>query len=121
MGQTTDDKEDVAQALSKYDFLAMPIVDLEKRLVGIVTVDDAMDVIGGGDHGGLRKMAAMLPLGQAMPPYRRFRHLEGPPALADGADAVGHIHRYDPEPLRKRAGSLPGTERLYPYAVRHRR
>lgn len=43
--KTTDDKEDVAQALSKYDFLAMPIVDLEKRLVGIVTVDDAMDVI----------------------------------------------------------------------------
>ena len=43
--RTLDDKEDVAQALSKYDFLAMPIVDMEQRLVGIVTVDDAMDVI----------------------------------------------------------------------------
>ena len=42
---TMDDKEDVAQALSKYDFLAMPVVDKEERLVGIVTVDDAMDVI----------------------------------------------------------------------------
>ena len=42
---TMDDKEDVAQALSKYDFLAMPVVDKEQRLVGIVTVDDAMEVI----------------------------------------------------------------------------
>ena len=42
--KTTDDKEDVAQALSKYDFLAMPVVDKEQRLVGIVTVDDAMDI-----------------------------------------------------------------------------
>ena len=43
--KTMDDKEDVAQALNKYGFLALPIVDMEQRLVGIVTVDDAMDVI----------------------------------------------------------------------------
>ena len=61
MGKTTDDKEDVAQALSKYDFLAMPIVDLEKRLVGIVTVDDAMDVIEEETTEDFEKMAAMLP------------------------------------------------------------
>ncbi len=42
---TMDDREDVAQDLSKYDFLAMPIVDDEHRLVGIVTIDDAIDVI----------------------------------------------------------------------------
>ena len=59
--KTTDDREDVAQALSKYDFLAMPIVDLEKRLVGIVTVDDAMDVIEGETTEDFEKMAAMLP------------------------------------------------------------
>ena len=35
----------MAQSLSKYDFLAMPIVDDEHRLVGIVTIDDAIDVI----------------------------------------------------------------------------
>ena len=58
---TMDDKEDVAQALSKYDFLAMPIVDLEKRLVGIVTVDDAMDVIEEETTEDFEKMAAMLP------------------------------------------------------------
>ena len=40
---TMDDKEDVAQALSRYDFLAMPVVDKEGRLVGIVTVDDVID------------------------------------------------------------------------------
>ena len=59
--KTTDDKEDVAQALSKYDFLAMPVVDKEQRLVGIVTVDDAMDVIEEETTEDFEKMAAMLP------------------------------------------------------------
>ena len=58
---TMDDKEDVAQALSKYDFLAMPVVDKERRLVGIVTVDDAMDVIEEETTEDFEKMAAMLP------------------------------------------------------------
>ena len=42
---TIEDREDVAQSLSKYDFLAMPVVDDEHRLVGIVTIDDAIDVM----------------------------------------------------------------------------
>ena len=54
---TMDDKEDVAQALSKYDFLAMPVVDKEERLVGIVTVD----VIEEETTEDFEKMAAMLP------------------------------------------------------------
>ena len=97
--KTTDDKEDVAQALSKYDFLAMPIVDLEKRLVGIVTVDDAMDVIEEETTEDFEKMAAMLPSDKPYLAHRRVRHMEGPPAVADGADAVGHVHGHDPEPL----------------------
>jgi magnesium transporter len=56
-----DDKEDVAQALNKYNFLALPIVDMENRLVGIVTVDDAMDVIEEETTEDFEKMAAMLP------------------------------------------------------------
>ena len=40
-----DDKEDVAEAFKKYDFLAMPVVDKEHRLVGIITVDDVLDVM----------------------------------------------------------------------------
>ena len=58
---TMDDKEDVAQALNKYGFLAMPIVDMEQRLVGIVTVDDAMDVLEEAATEDFEKMAAMLP------------------------------------------------------------
>ena len=58
---TMDDKEEVAQALSRYDFLAMPVVDKENRLVGIITVDDAMDVIEEETTEDFEKMAAMLP------------------------------------------------------------
>ena len=42
---TVEDKEDVAKKFSKYDLIALPVVDSENRLVGIVTVDDAIDVI----------------------------------------------------------------------------
>ena len=59
--QTLDDQEDAAQALSKYDFLALPVVDTENRLVGIVTVDDAIDVLQEETTEDIEKMAAMLP------------------------------------------------------------
>ena len=42
---TNTNQEDVARAIQRYDFLALPVVDKEKRLVGIVTVDDLIDVI----------------------------------------------------------------------------
>ena len=59
--QTLDDQEAVARALGKYDFLALPVVDKEDRLVGIVTVDDAMDVLQEEVTEDMEKMAAMLP------------------------------------------------------------
>ena len=59
--QTLDDQEAVARALSKYDFLALPVVDTEERLVGIVTVDDAMDVLQEEVTEDIEKMAAILP------------------------------------------------------------
>ena len=59
--QTLDDQESTAQVLSKYDFLALPVVDTENRLVGIVTVDYAMDVIEEETTEDFEKMAAMLP------------------------------------------------------------
>ena len=43
--RTDTDQEEVARAIQRYDFLALPVVDREKRLVGIVTVDDVIDVI----------------------------------------------------------------------------
>ncbi len=60
-GYTEDDKEDVARQISDYGFLALPIVDREKRLVGIVTVDDAMDVIQEENTEDIAKMAAVTP------------------------------------------------------------
>ncbi|MCI2059192.1 MAG: magnesium transporter [Oscillibacter sp.] len=58
---TLDDQEYVARSLSKYDFLALPVVDTENRLVGIVTVDDAMDVLQDEVTEDIEKMAAILP------------------------------------------------------------
>ena len=58
---TEDDKEDVARKISDYGFLALPIVDREMRLVGIVTVDDAMDVIQEENTEDISKMAAITP------------------------------------------------------------
>ena len=65
---TLEDKEDVAQMFSKYDFLALPVVDAEGRLVGIVTFDDAMDVMEDEVTEDMEKMAAMLP---SEKPYMR--------------------------------------------------
>lgn len=59
--ETLDDKEAVAMTLSKYDYLAIPIIDKEGCLVGIVTVDDAVDVIQEEATEDIQKMAAMLP------------------------------------------------------------
>ena len=58
---THEDKEDVAQLLNKYDLYALPVVDGEDRLVGIITFDDAMDVIEEETTEDFEKMAAMLP------------------------------------------------------------
>ncbi len=59
--RTTEDKELVAQKFAKYDFIALPVVDEEGRLVGIVTVDDAMDVIQEEATEDIEKMAAIAP------------------------------------------------------------
>ena len=58
---THEDKEVVAKEMSKYDLLAIPIVDNEERLVGIVTVDDAIDVIEEEATEDIEKMAAIIP------------------------------------------------------------
>ncbi len=59
--KTLDDQETVAQMLSKYDLLALPVVDGENRLVGIVTVDDAIDVLQEEATEDIEKMAAITP------------------------------------------------------------
>ena len=56
---THDDKEEVAMKLDKYGFLAIPVVDSESRLVGIITVDDALEVIIEENEEDFAKMAAI--------------------------------------------------------------
>ena len=58
---TLEDKEYVASMFSKYDFLSLPVVDRENRMVGIVTFDDAMDVIQDENTEDFSKMAAIAP------------------------------------------------------------
>ena len=70
---TLDDQEQVAQMFSKYNFLALPVVDTENRLVGIITFDDAMDVMEDETTEDMEKMAAMLP---SEHPYMRSSPFE---------------------------------------------
>ena len=65
---TLDDRETVANLISHYDMIALPIADAEERLVGLVTVDDAMDVLEAEATEDIEKMAAILPTDK---PYMR--------------------------------------------------
>lgn len=58
---TLDDKEDVAKDMNRYDFVTMPVVDDEGRLVGIVTFDDAIDVMQDEATEDIERMAAINP------------------------------------------------------------
>ena len=58
---TQEDQESVAECFAKYDFTALPVVDGEGRLVGIVTVDDAIDVLTDEATEDMEKMAAITP------------------------------------------------------------
>ena len=58
---THDDREEVVQMLSKYNFIALPVVDSDLRLVGIVTFDDAMDVMEDEATEDIEIMAGMTP------------------------------------------------------------
>ena len=59
--ETTEDREEAVQRMMKYDFISMPVVDRENRLVGIVTVDDVMDVMEEEATEDFEKMAAIVP------------------------------------------------------------
>ena len=65
---TLEDKEVVARQFAKYDLLALPVVDKEHRLVGIITFDDAMDVMQEENTEDIEKMAAIVPTDK---PYMR--------------------------------------------------
>ncbi len=58
---TSDDQEHVAQIFKKYDFTALPVVDKENRMVGIITVDDIMDIMDQETTEDIDKMNAIIP------------------------------------------------------------
>ena len=70
---TMDDQEEVAQMMSKYNFLALPVVDTDQRMVGIITFDDAMDVLEEEATEDIEKMAAIVPSDK---PYLRSNAAE---------------------------------------------
>ncbi len=70
---TTEDREDVVETFNKYDLLCLPVVDHENRLVGIVTVDDVVEVMEQEATEDFEKMAAMLP---SEKPYLKTSVLE---------------------------------------------
>lgn len=65
---TLMDQEQVAEKFKKYDFIAMPVVDNENRLVGIITVDDIVDILEEETTEDMEKMAAIVPSDK---PYMR--------------------------------------------------
>ena len=74
---TQDDQEEVARMFSKYNFLALPVVDGENRMVGIVTFDDAMDVMEDEATEDMEIMAAMTPSEKSYlksSPFDLFKH-----------------------------------------------
>ena len=74
---TQDDQEEVARMFSKYNFLALPVVDKENRMVGIVTFDDAMDVMQDEATEDMEIMAAITPSEKsylASSPWDLFKH-----------------------------------------------
>ena len=60
-GRTLEDQEAIAEKFKEYDLLAMPVVDMEDRLVGIITIDDVVDVIEAENTEDFEKMAALRP------------------------------------------------------------
>ena len=71
---TLDDKEEVAKKFDKYDFLALPVVDKEERLVGIVTIDDAIDVLQEENTEDFEIMAAITPIEDSYFKTSVFKH-----------------------------------------------
>lgn len=71
---TLEDKEDVTKRLVKYGFLALPVVDNENRLVGIITIDDAVEVLEDENTEDFVKMAAINPSGDSYFKTSIFKH-----------------------------------------------
>ncbi len=72
--ETFSDREEAAKLLNKYGFLALPVTDKEKRLVGIITVDDAIEVLQEEFTEDVSKMAAVMPIEEDYFKTSVFKH-----------------------------------------------
>lgn len=105
--ETTEDREEAVQRMMKYDFISMPVVDRENRLVGIVTVDDVMDVMEEEATEDFEKMAAIVPSER---PYLRtgvFTLAKNRHRLAARAHGFGHDHRRHPRRYEAAFAAMP--------------
>jgi magnesium transporter len=91
---THDDQEAVAAVFKRYGFLALPVVDKEDRLTGIITVDDIMAVIDQEATEDFQKMAAMAHRGK-IPGCGYFYPCQTQDYMAGVFNAICHLHRRD--------------------------
>ena len=117
--QTTDDQEEVARMITKYGLIALPIVDHEHCMVGIVTVDDAMLVLQEEETEDISIMAGVAPNEESYFGTTVYEHVKSRLPwllfLMLSADAD------DYEQLRGRSCSYAAAGRIYPHADRNRR
>ena len=93
--KTLDDQEIVADMVRKYDLIAMPVVDNESRLVGIITIDDIVDVIEDENTEDFEKMAAILPSETEYLKTSAWQLAKKPHSVAAYTDDFGYLYRYD--------------------------
>ena len=117
---THEDQEIVAKTFEKYDFLALPVVDQEKRLIGIVTIDDAVDVLQDEATEDIEMMAAITPTDK---PYLKTGIFETwkKSSLVALAHDLGYIHRKYHSSLRRCTWCIHHIIIIYPNADGYRR
>lgn len=96
---TLTDKEEVAHQLRKYDLLALPVLDNDGLLVGIVTFDDAMDVMVEEATEDITKMAAVAPSKKLTFEGIRLGTRKAQNPVASGTDVFFYHHRKYYHPL----------------------
>ena len=89
---TNDDQEEVAKMFSKYDMLSMPVVDRENRLVGIITIDDVVDVVQDEATEDFEKMAGIVPSEDTYLKTPVFPRRAQAPQLREGRGAQEEQH-----------------------------
>ena len=117
---TTDDQEDVANIINKYGLIALPIVDHEFCMVGIVTVDDAMAVLQEETTEDISIMAGVNPSEETYFGTTILEHVKSRLPLAVVPDAFRYHHPDDHEQLRVGAGGDAPDRGIYPHADRYR-